>query len=259
MARPRYQHPTPASPITLLRWRGGWGAGAGLAFVVTLALGFAALRAVGQLGPPQARVLLPLGFVGMALAPLLLLDRTGWRQIGLAMPSGAAPVLRGVFAGAAAALACFGLAWLLAGAGPDNPFMTIAASYRATFDTSGLGPVALYLAFTAPAVLFSPIGEEMFFRGLLQRALEQRCGAAASTAIECGAFGVVHLCHHGLAPGTGGAAPGALSALLWVVAMGAVGWLFAALRRRSGSLLPAVAAHAAFNMTMNGAIFGLLW
>ncbi len=259
MTPPPPQRPTRGAPMTLLRWNGGLGAGAGLAVVVALALGFAALRAAGLLGPSQARALLPLGFVGMALAPLLLLDRTGWRQIGLAMPSGAAPVLRGLAAGAAAALACFGLAWLLAGAGADNPFVTIAASYRATFDTSALGPVALYLAFTVPAVMFSPIGEEVFFRGLLQRALEQRYGAAASTAIECGAFGVVHLCHHGLAPGPGGVAPGALSALLWVGAMCAVGWLFAALRRRSGSLLPAVAAHAAFNMTMNGAIFGLLW
>lgn len=177
------------------------------------------------------------------------------------MPAGARALLHGAAAGAAAALACFGAAWLLAGAGAgaDNPFVTIAASYRATFDTAGLGLLPLYLAFTLPAVLFSPIGEEVFFRGLLQRALEQRCGVTLSTVLECGAFGMVHLCHHGLATGAAGLAPRPLSAALWVAAMCAVGWLFAALRRRSGSLLPAIAAHAAFNMTMNGAIFGLLW
>jgi uncharacterized protein len=40
-------------------------------------------------------------------------------------------------------------------------------------------------------VLFSPIGEEIFFRGVLQRALEQRFSVNTSTSIECAAFGLV--------------------------------------------------------------------
>lgn len=35
--------------------------------------------------------------------------------------------------------------------------------------------------------------------------------------------------------------------------------LFAAIRQRSGSLAPSVAAHAAFNAAMNGVIFAFLW
>jgi hypothetical protein len=35
--------------------------------------------------------------------------------------------------------------------------------------------------------------------------------------------------------------------------------LFAALRRASGSLYPAIAAHMAFNATMNALIFAFLW
>lgn len=71
--------PVPASgtAITALRWRGKLGADGGLAIVLALALGLAGMRAVGILGPPAARALLPLGFVGTALAPLLLLQRAG--------------------------------------------------------------------------------------------------------------------------------------------------------------------------------------
>src|SRR5450830_231085 len=119
MATSFQQIPARGASMRTLRWKGGLGADAGLVLVVALALVFASLRAIGMLGPPQARVLLPLGFVGMALAPLLLLDRTGWRQIGLALPSGARPMLHGVAAGTVAALACFGTAWLLAGPGTD--------------------------------------------------------------------------------------------------------------------------------------------
>ena len=35
--------------------------------------------------------------------------------------------------------------------------------------------------------------------------------------------------------------------------------LFAYLRKASGSLVPAIAAHSSFNLDMNLTIFGFLW
>jgi len=86
---------------------------------------------------------------------------------------------------------------------------------------------APYLIFTVPAVIFSPIGDEIFFRGLLQRALEEK--------------------------------PNVRTAALWVLLMSGVALLFARIRKRSGSLYPAMAAHAAFNAAMNAVILGCLW
>ena len=43
-----------------------------------------------------------------------------------------------------------------------------------------MGPITLHLVFTIPALLFSPIGEEIFFRGFLQQALQTRFGTALS-------------------------------------------------------------------------------
>jgi membrane protease YdiL (CAAX protease family) len=137
--------------------------------------------------------------------------------------------------------------------------MTVAASYRGMMDTSTFSTLMLHLVFTLPALLFSPIGEEIFFRGILQRALEQRCSARISTALECAAFGVVHLFHHGLVPGAAGWSIRLLSGALWVMVMCLTAVLFATLRQRSGSLFPAMAAHAAFNAAMNAIIFGFLW
>ena len=94
--------------------------------------------------------------------------------------------------------------------------------------------------------LAAPIQEEVIFRGLLQTALADRLAdkpiyAATSGMIALVAvatlFGVIHLV---VGPAT---AAGAL----------VLGLLAGELRRRSGSLLPAVICHSIFNLA------GILW
>lgn len=226
---------------------------------IALAVVFAAMRVVGVLGPRELRWLLPLGFTLMALTPYLLLDAASRRQIGLRLPASARVYLIAIVAGAAAALTCFAFGYALFGVGVDNWFVTIANNYRQMIDTSGWSAARLHLFFTLPAMIFSPIGEEIFFRGFLQYALEQRFSARASTIAECAAFGVVHVCHHGLLPTAAGLAFLPVSGPIWMVLMFCVAMLFAYLRKASGSLLPAISAHVCFNLVMNVTIFGFLW
>ena len=226
---------------------------------VALAVAFASMRAIGVLGPRGLRWLLPLGFTFMALTPYLLLDAAGRREMGLRRPAAARIYLTAVVAGAAAALACFALGYALFGSGVDNWFVTIANNYRQMVDTTGWTMARMHLFFTVPAMIFSPIGEEIFFRGYLQYALEQRFSARTSTIAECAAFGVVHICHHGLLLTAAGLAFRPVSGPIWMLLMFGVAWLFAYLRKTSGSLLPAIAAHTCFNLVMNLTIFGFLW
>jgi membrane protease YdiL (CAAX protease family) len=104
------------------------------------------------------------------------------------------------------------------------------------FDVSGFAPWRIWLYF----VIGSPIQEEIIFRGLIQSILERRWmitffvfGASLSSAVifTTALFGIIHL-------GAGAA-----------VATGAIvlGLVAGELRRRSGSLLPAVIVHALFN------------
>lgn len=229
-----------------------------LPIVIGLALAFALLRALGTLGPASLRGLLPLGFVLMALTPWALLSPAGRREIGLRRPQGRGVWLPALGSGAAASLLCFGLGWALFDRGADHWFVTTAQAFRASVPLQASTPV-LFLMFMLPAISFSPVGEEIFFRGLLQRSLETRWSARTSTWIECGFFGLVHLCHHGLVLGAAGWTLRPLSAPLWVLLMMLTARLFAALRERSGSLYPAMVAHASFNLTMSLCIFGLLW
>jgi membrane protease YdiL (CAAX protease family) len=104
------------------------------------------------------------------------------------------------------------------------------------FDVSRFAPWMIVLYF----IIGSSIQEEIIFRGLIQSMLERRwmitfsvfggslSGAVAFTAVL---FGIIHL------------EVGA------VVAAGAIilGFVAGELRRRSGSLLPAIIVHALFN------------
>ncbi|MBZ2208047.1 CPBP family intramembrane glutamic endopeptidase [Massilia soli] len=240
-------------------WRMGANPVAALAAVLMLATAFAAMRAGGVLGPPALRWLLPAGFTLMAAMPWLLMNAEGRRQIGLRRPDCAGAWLPAIALGAAASLACFAIGMALFGRGAENWFVSIANNYRGVMDTTGMSLLTLHLVFTLPALMFSPVAEEIFFRGILQRALEQHVSGRSATLIESAAFGAVHLCHHGLLLEAAGLGWMPLSGSLWMLLMFGTALLFAAIRKRSGSLYPAMAAHAAFNLTMNAAIFWALW
>jgi membrane protease YdiL (CAAX protease family) len=242
-----------------LIWRSGIAPWAALALMAALAAAFGVMRFIGLLGPAPTRWMLPLSFTLMMAAPWLLLDAAGRRQIGLRRPAAPWMYAVAVLLGMLAALLCSAIGMLLFAHGADNWFVSVASSYRGNMDTSRMSLASLYLIFTIPALLFSPIGEEIFFRGMLQWALEQHCSARVATTIESAAFGLVHLCHHGLLLDAAGLHLRPLSAALWVILMFFTAVLFAAIRKRSGSLLPAMAAHAAFNAAMNAVIFSFLW
>jgi membrane protease YdiL (CAAX protease family) len=104
------------------------------------------------------------------------------------------------------------------------------------FDVSGLAFWKIGLYF----IVGASIQEEVIFRGLIQSMLERHwpvifsvCGASISGAVAFTAalFGIIHL------------EVGAVVALAAVT----LGLVAGELRRRSGSLLPAIIVHALFN------------
>jgi len=247
---------TPMSPIAQPVWK--LNATTALALTVILAIVFASMRAIGTLGPSNLRFLLPLGFVLMAIAPWVLLTRNGRRGIGFKRPVHPAIYFQSYLFGGAAASGCFLIGVALFGTSADNWYVSIATNFSRGVKTE-LSVLQLYLMFTITSMIFSPIGEEIFFRGLLQRALEERFSVRTSTWIECMAFGLVHLCHHGLVVGASGVTLLPRSAPIWFALMVLVAYLFAWLRKRSESLYPAIAAHVAFNFMMGTCIFWALW
>jgi uncharacterized protein len=230
-----------------------------IVWALLLSMFFVAMRLLGTMGGKLWQPLLPLGFVLMMLMPWLLLTAPARRQIGLAHATSATWYGVAVIAGVTAASLCYVIGVMLFDRGADNWFVSVANNYRSTMNTASMDVLRLHLIFTIPALLFSPIGEEIFFRGFLQQALEEKFSATTSTLSEAGLFGVVHLCHHGLFLTAAGIGIHPVSGAIWVTLMFATALLFAWLRQRSGSLYPAMLCHAAFNATMNVWIFSMLW
>ena len=245
-------HPVEVKPA----WRG---APAG---IFTLTLGFvlasSAARAAAMFGPPGWRVLFMLMCIAMMALPWLVLSREGRRQIGLQWPRHAGWIPLGLLLGGCAASACYLIGAALYGAGIGHPFVSVARNYLLQ-EPDGWSLLRLHLTFTVAACLFSPLGEEIFYRGFLQKVLADRYGATPATAMEAGLFALVHLCHHGILVTAAGVVLLPASGALWVGQMFLLALLFAWLRRGAASLLPAIAAHAAFNAAMNAWIFARLW
>lgn len=103
-----------------------------------------------------------------------------------------------------------------------------------------LSPMAL--AAHIALMLCVGLTEEALFRGLLFRALE-RDGARRAALISSVTFGLGHLLN--LANGSG---MSLAANLFQVAAATGFGYLFVAIFRRGGSLLPCVFAHAAINI-----------
>jgi membrane protease YdiL (CAAX protease family) len=86
-------------------------------------------------------------------------------------------------------------------------------------------------------VVGAPVVEELFFRGVLQRALVRRVGVVAGVAVGAVVFALLHL------QGNVGFA----SAVTLVGELSAFGVVLALLAERTGRLGPGIVAHAAFN------------
>ena len=217
---------------------------------------FAAVRAIGTIGPVAYRFILAAGFILMALMPFIFLNKEGRSKVGFVKSNSGKHYVTGMSAGAILALVCYGLGLFLFGQSNDNWYVSIKNSYLRTFDTSGMPVQQLVIIFTIPALIFSPIGEEIFFRGFLQEALATKFTYRSAMIIDSAFFAMIHLFHHGIVKDLAGQIQFyPLSGLLWVLLMFVTAMVFAFLKKKSGSIYPAIVSHAVFNLVMNICIF----
>ena len=193
-------------------------------------------------------------FITFAILPFALLDKTFRRPVGfVSMRWHWIPI--SFVIGVIAALMVYLVAYLMFGNSELNWFVTIMK----TFDNNdmlnlGRGSIVLFIVFTLPVMIFSPLGEEFFFRGLLHESLALRFSPRQALAADAGIFGVTHLAHYGLYL-QGGSVVLLPSAFAWVCLMCATAVLFYQVKRYSGSIWGAVLCHSGFNFSMMAIIF----
>ncbi len=195
-------------------------------------------------------------FVAMGLLPFLLLTSSGRRQIGLVWPTRWTGVLLGGVLGILSCTALFYLATFFFGLSEGNSLVYISQTYsKLPHVLSAQDRLTYFLIFSATSMVFSPIGEEIFYRGLVHECFAPSMGNRKASLVDSTAFSLVHLAHFGLIyiGGSWRLLPG--PALLWVISLFGTCLLFSVARARSGSIIGAMVAHAMFNLTMNYFIF----
>lgn len=248
---------TRAAPVFFRRPFRDW-AGFNVRTALILLGLFSAVRfgLVMQANVTKSYGLVSVFFVVMALTPLIVLTRAGRTRIGMVRPARPVWIVSALVAGALCCALMVASAAALFGAGSDNAFVYIAGTYAglpsAMDDRTRL---ILFLVFAFIGMTFSPIGEELFYRGLVHDCFVGRLGQAGATLVDSAAFALVHLAHFGLVWRVTGWVflPG--PALWWFLGLFATGLAFSLARRATGSVSGAIVAHAGFNLAMTGWIF----
>ena len=187
---------------------------------------------------------------------MVLLNKNGRKSIGLQKPEKFRWLLYALLLGIALGLLVYFLGVWLHGTTEHHWYVYIAKSYTLPAEAlTGTDKHIYFAIFAVIGMTFSPIGEELLYRGLIHQSFVQKFGQNYASVIDSLAFAVVHLAHFGiLYTATGWQFP-LLPALLWMAIIFFTGRLFFYCKQKTGAIYGAMACHAGFNLGMTYTIF----
>lgn len=195
-------------------------------------------------------------FVLMAMLPFLLLSKEGRRSVKIQRPAGVLPLLYSLLLGIGISALIYALGQWLYGSELSNWFRYIGESYPVRIaELSEADKRIYFIVFVSIGVTFSPLGEELFYRGLVHGTFVPQLGERKAALLDSAAFSMVHLAHFGLIFHLGAWSFYPVPALLWMSCMFATGLLFNYCKNLCGSVWGAVVCHMGFNVAMTYLIF----
>jgi membrane protease YdiL (CAAX protease family) len=195
-------------------------------------------------------------FFLMWFTPLLFLTKEGRREIGMCRPNRYIRLL-GVFTvGALSCAVIFGIFTLCYGKGVGNAFVYMTgATGQIGGAISDSDRLTYFLIAAIPSMIFSPIGEEFLFRGVVHGSFVGRFGEVRASFFDSAAFALTHLAHFGIVYSAGSWSFMPIPALLWVLSMFLVSQVFFRCKLMCNSIFGAVLSHSGFNFAMMYFIF----
>ena len=190
-----------------------------------------------------------------AIVPFLFLSKKGRRKIGLKKPENFNWVIIALVIGLVFSISLYYLGVGLYGNSFENWYYYIGKSYNIPAGIDGEGKLILFSIMALTGMTFSPIGEELFFRGIVHSSMATSLGDRKASLIDSSAFALVHISHFGLVFVNQEWRFLLVPTIIWVLSMFCVSILFYICRKRSGTILGAILCHAAFNLGMIYCIF----
>jgi membrane protease YdiL (CAAX protease family) len=187
----------------------------------------------------------------MWLSPFIFLTKSGRKYIGIKRPHNYYWLLYSFIAGIVICIIIYIIAVLLFKHTLSNWFVYISKSYAASgIVLNGSQRHLYFFIYSLTGMTFSPVGEELFYRGLVHGSFAARLGEQKASIADSAAFSLTHLAHFGVIYTSGGWHFLFIPALLWVSCMFITSRIFFICKEKTGSILGAIISHAAFNLAM---------
>ena len=195
-------------------------------------------------------------FISMWVTPFLFLNQAGRKQIGIKKPRKYAWLLYSFVLGMLCCALMFLVATALYGDTISNWFVYISRSYPIASDSFPMGEKwSIFWVYALIGMTFSPIGEELFYRGLVHESFALQWDERKASLVDSTAFAVTHLAHFGIVYVSGTwevlVGPG----LLWTGLLFGTCIVFFICRQKTDSILGAILSHAGYNFAMTYFIF----
>lgn len=193
-----------------------------------------------------------------AISPFIFLSKYGRKKIGITKVENYKWLFIAFIAGLIFSFMLYYLGNSLYGNSYENWYKYIGKSYKIPAGIDQHGRAVLFTIFALTGMIFSPVGEELFFRGIVHAGFASSIGDKKASIVEAAAFAITHISHFGLVFVHNKWDYFFIPTLLWVGGMFIVSLLFFLFKKYSGSILGSVICHAAFNLGMTYCIFYLM-
>lgn len=193
-----------------------------------------------------------------ALVPFIFLNKYGRKQIGLKKTKKFHFLVLAIMFGIAGSLILYFLGEGLFGKSYENWYVYIGKSYNIPEGMLPYDKKIFFIIMAITGMTFSPIGEELFFRGIVHGSFAKSLGEKKASVIDSAAFALTHISHFGLVFIDKQWTFYIVPAIIWVLSMFLISVLFFVLKKYSDSLWGAIVCHSGFNLGMIYCIFYLL-
>jgi len=194
-------------------------------------------------------------FLLMWITPFIFLTKYGRREIGIKKPDDYSWLIYSFIAGFAFCAIMYLAATFFWGETLRNSFVYISKSYTVPKEALESNRLMFFLMFSLVGMTFSPIGEELLYRGIVHGSFVSRFGERNASIFDSMAFALTHLAHFGIIYYLDKWYFLPLPALFWVLGMFIASQIFYICKQKTGSILGAITSHAGFNVAMMYFIF----
>lgn len=193
-----------------------------------------------------------------AIAPFIFLNKSELKKIGFTKPKKYSWLLWSFLLGLGFSILLYFVGDLLYKNTIENWYVYIGKSYNISAEISPDDKFVIFIIMAITGMIVSPIGEELFFRGIVHSSFANSFGNVKASIIDSSSFAITHISHFGLVFINNEWKLLTIPTLIWVLSMFLASILFYACRKKTGSILGAIICHSAFNLGMIYCIFYFL-